>query len=468
MIVAITALFVLAAGCLVFAVVRATGIELRGVAIDRIAGVVMHTPLTGSRRGSIAIAHGRITGVTPADDSESGSGSPYAGLHALPGLVDLHVHLPPWFAPGQTDLFTTLLLGHGVTTIRETGTCGSRPFALRESIRSGARAGPRIFACGTVLDGDPPTWPLVRVVRDAAEARAAVDDLAEQGADCIKVYSGISDAALAAIRDAAHERGLPVIGHLPAWAWFDEPRLDEIEHVCDPRCWEIGKREIAALVAAAREHGIAHTPTLVVFEGQLRSYEYETNLETPLARLIPRFWREVIWNPRYGLGFTAPRTGQRAEREAMHRSMVDTVCDAVRQLHAAGVRVLPGSDSLNPFVVPGASLYEELRLFVRCGFTPAEALVAATWQAGEALGVPGLGRIESGAPADLLIFREDPTRDLAALDTLEAVVADGRLYRKADLDAALARQRERFAQWWFDGPSVWLADLVARGIARRD
>ena len=58
--------------------------------------------------------------------------------------------------------------------------------------------------------------------------------------------------------------------------------------------------------------------------------------------------------------------------------------------------------------------------------------------------MPQLGRLEEGAPADLLLFREDPTRDLAALDTLEAVVADGRLYRRDALERALELQREHF------------------------
>jgi imidazolonepropionase-like amidohydrolase len=387
-------------------------------------------------------------------------------MHLLPGLIDLHVHYPPWFVPGQADLFDALFLAHGVTTARETGSFGSRIFAHRDAIASGRRAGPRIFACGAVLDGDPPSWPLARAVRDAAEARAAVDELAAEGASCIKVMSRIPDASLDAVRDAAHARGLRVIGHLPAGSGFGEKRLDEIEHVCDPHCWELGPRGIEELVATAKRHGIAHVPTLAVYAGQLRSYAYETEVRSPLAMLMPRFWRDVIWNPAFGLGFTGRPGGGAAVDEAPRRRVAATIREAVRQLHDAGVRVLPGTDPFNPFVVPGASLHEELRLLVESGLSVQEAGDAATWQAGEALGVPGLGRIEPGAPADLLIFREDPTRDLRALDTLEAVIANGRLYTKAELDEALARQRAFFESIWFYRPSVWLAEIAARGLAR--
>ena len=67
-----------------------------------------------------------------------------------------------------------------------------------------------------------------------------------------------------------------------------------------------------------------------------------------------------------------------------------------------------------------------------------------------------LGRVERGAPADLLVFREDPTRDLDALSTLEAVVADGRLYTREHLDEELARRRRYFEGALFDAVSVTL------------
>jgi adenine deaminase len=67
--------------------------------------------------------------------------------------------------------------------------------------------------------------------------------------------------------------------------------------------------------------------------------------------------------------------------------------------------------------------------------------------------VPGLGTIAPGAPADLLLFREDPTRDLAALQTLEAVVADGRLYRRETLDAVRASQRV-YRGWVYETVSM--------------
>ena len=138
----------------------------------------------------------------------------------------------------------------------------------------------------------------------------------------------------------------------------------------------------------------------------------------------------------------------------------------VRRLYEAGVRIHVGSDTPNPFVVPGRGLYEELSHLVEAGLTPEAAWVAATRWAGETLGLAKLGTVQAGAPADFLLFREDPTRDLVALSTLEAVVAQGRFYPKTVLEAALARHRAHFNGWLYDRLSMayarWMASQTAR------
>ncbi len=124
--------------------------------------------------------------------------------------------------------------------------------------------------------------------------------------------------------------------------------------------------------------------------------------------------------------------------------------EVIRRMYKAGVRIHLASDVMNPFVVPGASLHQELHLFVDAGLTPEEAWVTGTRWPGEFLGLPKLGTLQEGAPADFLLLREDPTQDLAALSTLEAVVAQGRLYPKPVLDEAYARYEEHFNGWLYD------------------
>ena len=113
---------------------------------------------------------------------------------------------------------------------------------------------------------------------------------------------------------------------------------------------------------------------------------------------------------------------------------------------------------MNPFVVPGASLHEELGHLAAAGIGLPEVLAIATRRAGERLGLEGLGILRTGAPADFVLFGDDPTRDLHALETFEAVVADGRLYSREVLDEAIRRQLE-----YFDGP---VYSTLYRAVAR--
>lgn len=387
----------------------------------------------------------------------------FAGRFVLPGLIDSHVHHPPAVAFGERDLFALLYLAHGVTTVRDTGAFAGSLFGHRDRIARGLRAGPRTLTCGPVLDGEPPTLPGARVVADAASARAAVDDLARQGVDCIKVQNSILYEPYEAVVEAAAAHGLPVLAHLPDTFQLGSLSDVEVQHLMGlADDWrDVPGSRVDAYVSTAVHNRQRHTPTIVVFARAARLADFASVREDPQGHLLPRYYRELLWdparNPLVELLSPGAWTDLRVRVEAMQR--------AVRALHAAGVPVQAGTDVMNPFVVPGASLHEELRLLAEAGLTPEEVWIAATRTAGEALRVPGLGRLEPGAPADLLVFREDPTRDLAALASLEAVVAAGRLYPREQLDAAVLRWQEHFESPLYDALSMAVARAVLRLVA---
>jgi imidazolonepropionase-like amidohydrolase len=91
-----------------------------------------------------------------------------------------------------------------------------------------------------------------------------------------------------------------------------------------------------------------------------------------------------------------------------------------------------------------------LHHLVDAGLIPEAALTAATLTAGSFLREPLLGTIFPAAPADLVLYREDPSQDLGALETREAVAGDGRLYTEAALDAAVATHEEYVHRWLYD------------------
>jgi imidazolonepropionase-like amidohydrolase len=423
----------------------------------------------------LVVTGDKITAIQPA---LPGGDNPFSGMYVLPGLADLHVHFPPSALPGQTELFAFLYLYHGITAARDAGDVdGTASDPARSGIAEGRFPGPRLFSCGLFVDGEPPLWKNSIVARNPEQGRRAVKTIADRGYDCVKVYDQLDAETLAAIRGAAHARGLPVIGHVPWRVPYEEAQLDDAQHMigiqpppADPATakfpfllatWEqLDDKRLDRLIAESKRSKIAITPTLVTLDRLIHSEDYASMLREPDAQLLPAFYRNVIWNPNGGMSVA----GQMKPADfAMVRRVLEIEKRSVKRMHDAGVAVHTGTDSMVAFVVPGASLHRELRLFVEAGFTPEEALAISMHDSAEYLGVPNLGMLQPGAPAEVLIFREDPTQNLDALATLAGVVRDGRLYTREVLDA----QFDRY-QAYFDAPlfNAIVAPLVRQALAK--
>lgn len=374
-----------------------------------------------------------------------------AGAWVTPGLIDMHVHIPPL----SRELVNLLFLAYGVTSVRETGDADGSTWEARRRIQAGRIPGPRIFASGPVLDGDPPFLFTSWKVRNAAEACKAVAALARQGADFIKVHHKLSAEALAAIREAAAAHGLRVVGHIPESVPFEQAQIWDVQHLdglvpypqpsetlldVQKKWRDLDPARIDFYVRTSVEQGLAHTPTLVTSEALIRMADAHTG-DDPAVRLMPRYYRDGTWDRR-----TMPLfrhfTDETLDvmKQAMGRGQ-----DIVRRLDRAGVRLHLGTDTAAmPFTVPGESLHREFRLMLEAGLSLEAVWQAGTSAAGASLGLPKLGVVQAGAPADLLIFEQDPTASLTALATLKGVVAAGRFYSREFLDEAIARHRERF------------------------
>jgi len=185
---------------------------------------------------------------------------------------------------------------------------------------------------------------------------------------------------------------------------------------------------------AKRDVGVV--PTLVtVVESGLRPQRYfqelvadTTGATHPLRPYVSKFmildWREQV----------AEATPQR--RSALERAWPIWLKQA-REMRAAGVRIMAGSDVAVLNVFPGLSLHEELRLFVdSVGMSPMEALASATRKPAEWLGLAdSVGTIGPGKVADLVLLDADPLADIKNTQRISAVVLRGKLFRKSDLDA---------------------------------
>jgi len=153
------------------------------------------------------------------------------------------------------------------------------------------------------------------------------------------------------------------------------------------------------------------------------------------ARLkyMPPYLRRS-WDPTTDFRFRNMTPGDYANAKATFLKSLEVVGGMRR----AGVSIIAGTDTLNPYCFPGFSLHDELALLVRAGLTPLEALQSATRNAATFMGkLNSLGTIEPGKIADLVLLDANPLDDIGNTKRINAVVMDGRLLDRKALDHML-------------------------------
>jgi imidazolonepropionase-like amidohydrolase len=438
-----------------------------------IAGLTVINPARGRDTAqTIVVADGAISAVSPSAPSAA---SEFAGCFALPGLIDMHVHLPPDNALNLTQGAALHYLLHGVTTVREAGDLdGTSIDAARRLQHEGAHPIPRVFCCGPFVGAGKAMFRNTILLPDASEA--AAEDAAQRvkaaGASFMKFYDGLTEPMIRALERACARHGLKIMGHVPAALSYEDARIAEVQHFfgvpkpstlernalvnrsCD---WHaVDEARMDEIVAFSLKFGIANTPTIVTNQKMLCYRDYQLARSQPELRSIPPFYLDVVWHPERG------RLNNRLARDYLERQVVPAIAKKQRltkKLFDAGAKIYLGTDVAQPFLVPGKSLQEEMALFVAAGIAPEQVWQLATQGAGERLGLDGLGQLRPGAPADILLFRRDPTATLDHLSSLEAVVTAGRLYRVGDLQRALQTTASYFA-------SPLISALARRGAER--
>ena len=454
-----------------------------------IRGVTVIDTRDGSLRPehTVLIAGNRITAVGPDDQVRIPDDSDLvdaAGSFLIPGLWDMHVHSVANVAldQGQSvaaqDWHFPLFLAHGVTGVRNMndGTADvtlERSKSVRWRLVKGDLCGPsRFLTAGPALDGDPPLGSKAVTVRTAAEATAAVEQLALNGADLVKVYENLSRDAYFAIMDEAKRRGIPVDGHVPFRVTPEEvadagQRTAEHPEALAAGCStvpEAERKRFASVLAdynslpehekflamfrhtralydtrdpaacqsaikAYRRNGVAVTVDLVAYHHVVHAKQVLANAAR--MRLVPREIRSN-WEKWF-----ASETAR--EFQSILAPIVPLELENVRLLNRAGILLLAATDVGVPLQVPGISLHVELERLVEAGLTPLEALRTATLNPARVLKMTdSLGTVETGKFADLVLLDADPLTDIRNTQKIRAVVANGRLYRRAELDQLLA------------------------------
>ena len=333
-------------------------------------------------------------------------------------------------------------LAAGVTAVRDTGNDPAWILDRRERTRSDPMAGPDILCCGPLLDGDSAFWPHIgRPHSDAAAIRRSVDEMAERGADAVKLYVHLTTEQIGAAATQADRRGLPLLAHLgPSvdLATAVSAGVREVQHLtgCVHHVdgWRTNVDEVAESAASLAAAGVVQCPTLVVWDRLCRLNDTAFRHDRRDRWVHPDIVR--VWE-RF-----PHRTGEVADRLDRQRS-VNTMKRVLGAIAGAGCTVIAGSDAPFPHLVPGFSLHDELSLMVDAGLEPAAALAAATSVAADRLGLADAGRIRPGSIADMVAVDGDPLDDIRVLSDVRLVLRRG---CTVDFDALAATTAEAFAR----------------------
>ncbi|MGH3896663.1 MAG: amidohydrolase family protein [Pseudonocardiaceae bacterium] len=317
-----------------------------------------------------------------------------AGKFLIPGLWDMHVHT-------HDQSWLTLFLANGVTGVR---VMKGEPVhhGWRQGIAGGELLGPRMVIGSNLIDGPDPIWAGSVAVSDEADARRAVQQAKEKGADFVKVYSLLPRPAFFALADEARKQDIVFAGHVP-----DAVTAAEVS--------DAGQRSIEHLSGITMATSTRETEIRAEIGRIFRGADYSTqrkSLELAAAQshsleraqsLFDRFARNGTWqvstlailrslsrmgDVRYGqderLRYIAPDLAQSWQRYPQASRSPQQLADQQELFHhqlalvgamnRAGVGLLAGTDALNPFCFPGFSLHDELELFVQAGLLGADPL----------------------------------------------------------------------------------------------
>ena len=392
------------------------------------------------------------------------------GKYLIPGLWDMHVH-SLWDA-SRPPLFFPLFLANGVTGVREMG--GPMPAAdqvhWRNQVESSAVSGPRLVVSGPFVDGPHPIWPGSIKVSTEEDGRQAVDSLKAAGVDFVKAYTGVPRAAYFGIAEEARKVAIPFVGHVPLEVGVDEASnagQRSVEHLMGILLYTSSKSDelkadlikganinqlnnqlvdsydpsrAAALYALFVKNNIWQAPTLAI--RYARPYLQELQASTdPRLKYMPNAIVES-WGPRVD-----QRQPMSPEVIASRKLLFQKELEVVGSMHRAGVKLLAGTDTPNPYCFPGFSLHDELGLMVQAGLTPLEALQTATINPAEFLGLAKtLGTVEEGKIADLVLLDANPLENIANTKRIASVVSYGRVLDRKALDRLLAGVADKVAQ----------------------
>ena len=394
-----------------------------------------HEPIPDS---VVVIKRGRIVDAGPKSRVKIPGGAQKIdarGKTILPGLWDMHAHFE------QVE-WGPIYLAAGATTVRDCGNEFEFITAVRDAVVNGRGLGPRLLLAG-IVDGTGPLALGVARVDTPKEARMWTDKYHDAGFQQMKIYSSVKLEEVKDVAEEAHRLGMTVTGHVPeglnAYQVIEagQDQINHVSYIADimtPPLPEGASRldranaaanidlkspEAQKAIAFLVQHGTVVDPTVALFEFfTASSAKLPASIEPGVTHVAPE------------LQAILAEAGPPTAHTELQEKIVQKDIAIIAALHHAGVPIVAGTDQ----TVPGYSLYREIELYAQAGFTPMEAIQAATIVPARVMGLDKeLGTVEAGKRADVIILDANPLESIHNIRKVEFVITNGVMYNCAEL-----------------------------------
>lgn len=432
------------------------------IAFTNVTTLPMDRPGTAADQ-TVVVVDGVITEVGPSSEVTVGAGATIIdgeGRFLMPGLAEMHAHVPPGANPPREAIDDILFLyvANGVTTIR--GMLGSDyQIPLAREIASGAASGPTFYVGAPSINGNS--------APDAEAAERLIRTHADAGYDLQKIHPGVSRETWDRMAEVADEVGLTYGGHVPTDVGLVhaiETGMSTVDHL-DGYVQAVATDDVVAQVNTGQpvslgglvagvdeakideivqltvEHDVHVVPTMYLWENLYGATSADPFLAQPEMRYVSQQQRDAWRNQAAG----SPR-GEAGEV----RAFLDLRNRILDRLADAGAPIMMGTDSPQMFNVPGFALHREIAVMSEAGMTNQQILESGTVVVGryvrEHLGIDhSFGTIAVGQRADLVLLGANPLDDLSNLTDRVGVMVRGEWISREEIDAGLAALEEKHA-----------------------
>ena len=400
--------------------------------------VIAMTSPNIAEKQTVVVTDGRIAAVGKsaryAKDAKVIDGT---GRWLMPGLAEMHGHVPPMNAPNnQTEDVLFLYAANGITTVR--GMLGHPgQLELREKANTSKIVSPTLYLAGPSFNGNSVNAPQEAIDKVRAQKK--------EGWDLLKVHPGLTKAEYDAMAKTAAEVKIRFGGHVPAEVGLEHAiamgqetfdHIDGYAEALEADKGPVDEKKLAALVKRSRDAGVWIVPTSALWEVLFNTIPLETLTAYPELKYAPPGAVDA-WVKAYN-----NRLAQ-TPREAAN-SIIKNRTTILRALHRGGVKILMGTDAPQQFSIPGFSLHRELLRMRDAGMSNYEILKSGTVNVGEYFkATDSFGTIESGKRADLVLLTANPLADIANVSKIDGVMVRGKWLSRGEIEAGLKRIGEK-------------------------